>query len=76
MPKQLVPVRIEPETLSQLDRIVAISVGERSDHLRKAIEEYIARYSQEIKPDPILDSLASRYIPEDDGDPYPAYLIE
>jgi predicted transcriptional regulator len=77
MPKQLIPVRLEPETVEQLDQIVAVSVGERSDHLRKAIEEYIARYSQEINPDPIIDSLASRYVmPDDDGDPYPAYLIE
>lgn len=45
MPKQLIPVRLEPETVEQLDQIVAASVGERSDHLRQAVSEYIARHS-------------------------------
>lgn len=44
MPKQLIPVRLEPETVEQLDQIVAASVGERSDHLRQAVSEYIARH--------------------------------
>lgn len=44
MPKQLVPVRLDSEVLEQLDKIVAQSVGERSDHLREAVAQYIARH--------------------------------
>ena len=49
MPKQLVPVRLDPEVLEQLDQIVAQSVGERSDHLRAAVAQYIARH-QDLSP--------------------------
>ena len=36
-------VRTTPDTLRDLDAIVVNSVGDRSDHLRKALEEYIER---------------------------------
>jgi metal-responsive CopG/Arc/MetJ family transcriptional regulator len=49
--KQLVPVRLDPDVLEQLDRIVAESVGERSDHLRAAVAQYIARH-QDLLPLP------------------------
>jgi metal-responsive CopG/Arc/MetJ family transcriptional regulator len=46
MPKVLIPVRLDPEMAARLDEIVASSVGDRSDHLRRAVSEYIFRNSQ------------------------------
>jgi predicted transcriptional regulator len=76
MKTQQISIRLTAEQLQSIDQIAMKTVGERSDHIRKALDLYIEQY-QEVKPDPILDSLASRYtMPDDDGDPYPAYLIE
>ena len=35
--------RVEDETAAKLDEIVATSAGDRSDHIRQALAEYIAR---------------------------------
>lgn len=51
MPKVLTPVRLDPEKLEQLDEIVRRTAGERSDHLRKAVEEYIERHDPKQKQD-------------------------
>ncbi len=44
MPKILIPVRLDPDIAAKLDEIVVSGVGDRSDHLRQAVSEYIARY--------------------------------
>lgn len=36
--------RVEDETIVKLDEIVAASIGDRSDHIRKALDEYIRRH--------------------------------
>ena len=36
--------RVEDETIEKLDEIVAASIGDRSDHIRKALDEYIRRH--------------------------------
>lgn len=41
---QTIKARVSPDTIVQLDGIVATSVGDRSDHIRQAIVEYIARH--------------------------------
>lgn len=52
MPKILIPVRLDPEIAAELDAIVASSVGDRSDHLRRAVSEYIAR-NRQASPVPV-----------------------
>lgn len=43
MPKNAVlRARVDEETLKRFDAIVEASVGDRSDHLRAAVQEYIA----------------------------------
>lgn len=44
MPKILIPVRLDPDIAAKLDEIVVSGVGDRSDHLRQAVSEYIARH--------------------------------
>lgn len=37
-------VRVNPQLAARLDAIVAASIGDRSDHIRAAISEYITRH--------------------------------
>lgn len=75
MKTEQISIRLTAAQLQAIDDIATRTVGERSDHIRKALELYIEQNSQ--APQTVLDSLASRYtMPEDDGDPCPAYLIE
>lgn len=46
MAKILTPVRLDQDKLEALDKIVKQSAGERSDHLRRAVEEYIERHGE------------------------------
>lgn len=46
MPKILIPVRLDPDIAAKLDEIVVSGVGDRSDHLRQAVSEYIARHGR------------------------------
>jgi metal-responsive CopG/Arc/MetJ family transcriptional regulator len=42
-----VPVRLPDSLLARLDDLVdQIGVGNRSDHIRRAIEEYLFRFEQ------------------------------
>lgn len=61
--------RVQPQMAEELDRIVDSSIGDRADHIRRALEEYISRHTP--KPDPVLDALADRFL-DCDPDPYPA----
>jgi metal-responsive CopG/Arc/MetJ family transcriptional regulator len=45
MAKILIPVRLDPDIAAKLDEIVVRGVGDRSDHLRQAVSEYIARHN-------------------------------
>lgn len=39
-----IKARVTPDTLERLDRIVEATVGDRSDHIRRAIDDYIAAH--------------------------------
>lgn len=43
-----VKARVNPEIVERLDKVVERSTGDRSDHIRQALAEYIARH--EITP--------------------------
>lgn len=44
---RLVAFKLPDHLLNRLDALVEqIGVGNRSDHLRRALEEYVARYEQ------------------------------
>lgn len=51
-----IKARITPEVLRQLDTIVAASTGDRSDHIRAAIAEYITRHEPAPQPAPDADA--------------------
>jgi predicted transcriptional regulator len=42
----VVKARVDAAMLVALDEVVAASVGDRSDHVRKAVEEYVRRYGR------------------------------
>lgn len=48
---QNIKARVTPELIERLDRIVARSTGDRSDHIRMAIVEYVER-REATKPGP------------------------
>lgn len=39
-----VTTRLSEDMMARLDAIVAASIGDRSDHIRAAISDYIARH--------------------------------
>ena len=39
--KAMIWARVEDETIQALDEIVAVGPGDRSDHIRQAVETYI-----------------------------------
>jgi metal-responsive CopG/Arc/MetJ family transcriptional regulator len=42
-----VPVRLPDSLIARLDDLVdKVGVGNRSDHIRRAIEDYLVRYEQ------------------------------
>lgn len=44
MKTAIIRARVTPETIQQLDTIVEQSLGDRSDHIRQAVTEYIWRH--------------------------------
>lgn len=51
MKSETIRARVTPEIVEQLDEIVEQSVGDRSDHIRQAIAEYIKRHSPATNQD-------------------------
>lgn len=52
---QTIKARVTPDLIEQLDRIVAAGIGDRSDHIRQALAEYVQRHDVAIpqaKPGP------------------------
>ena len=44
MAKVMLWARVEEDTIARLDEVVAANAGDRSDHIRKALDEYIRRH--------------------------------
>lgn len=42
-------VRVNPQLAARLDAVVAASIGDRSDHIRAAISEYITRHEPALQ---------------------------
>jgi metal-responsive CopG/Arc/MetJ family transcriptional regulator len=91
MKTEQISIRLTAVQLQAIDDIASKTIGERSDHIRKALDQYIGRYGQVDLPDTendddddfVVDEEQQRKTHEmllnysdDDGDPYPAYLIE
>lgn len=52
---QTIKARVTPDLIERLDRIVAAGIGDRSDHIRQAIVEFVERREQaapQAKPGP------------------------
>lgn len=41
---QTIKARVTPDLVERLDRIVATGIGDRSDHIRQALVEYVERH--------------------------------
>jgi len=52
---QTIKARVTPDLIERLDRIVAAGIGDRSDHIRQALVEYVERHdaaAPQAKPGP------------------------
>lgn len=49
-----VKARVVPEIVQQLDAIVDANTGDRSDHIRQALIEYIARHPQALQAEQLV----------------------
>lgn len=45
-----IKARVTPDLVTRLDTIVSQNTGDRSDHIRQAIVEYINRHQEDSKP--------------------------
>lgn len=46
-----IKARVTPEIVDRLDKVVERSTGDRSDHIRQALAEYIARHETPTNED-------------------------
>lgn len=62
MKTEQISIRLTADQLQAIDAITSETVGDRSDHIRKALDEYIARNRQTF----IGSGDASTFAPEAD----------